>query len=181
MTDQALAALIRSNPEKGLKISLEQYGDCCGAVLFRMLGNREQDIEDCLGTVFCKLWQTIDQYDPQKGSLKSWLCRIARNTAIDLLRQTGTETLPLEEELPDAADGPEALTQRGDTAALVQRAVDGLGEPDRTIFVRRYYYLERIGVIAASLSLTEKAVERRLARGRQKLKQYLLEKGVDTL
>lgn len=179
MTDESLAALIRSAPEKGLAIALKQYGNYCATILRRMLGNREQDIEDCLSTVFCKLWQTIEQYEPQKGSIKSWLCRITRNTAVDRLRSTGLETFPLEDELTEFFDNPAEWVQRNDTAKLVQQAVDSLGEPDRTIFIRRYYYLERLSTIANALSLTEKAVERRLAKGRQKLKEYLLEKGVN--
>ena len=181
MTDKELAALIRSDPEKGLAAALKLYGDCCAGILHRMLGGRTQDIEDCLGTVFCKLWQTIHQYDPEKGSLRSWLCRITRNTAIDKLRQSGIEILPLEEDMPDLADSPETLAQRKDTAELVQSAIDSLGEPDRTIFVRRYYYLEKLSSIANALDMTEKAIERRLYRGRAKLKEYLLGKGVDTL
>ena len=179
MTDKTLAALIQSDPEKGLAAALELYGDCCAGILHRMLGST-QDAEDCLGTVFCKLWQTIGQYDPEKSSLKSWVCRITRNTAIDMLRKSGLEILPLDEELPDCSDSPEMLLQKKDTAELVQSAIDSLEEPDRTIFVRRYYYLEKLAVIANALSMTEKAVERRLSRGRARLREYLLKKGVDT-
>lgn len=116
MTDKTLAALIQSDPEKGLAAALELYGDCCAGILHRMLGST-QDAEDCLGTMFCKLWKTIGQYDPEKSSLKSWICRITRNTAIDMLRKSGLEILPLDEELPDCSDSPEMLLQKKEMMA----------------------------------------------------------------
>lgn len=178
MTDKILARLILEDPQEGLRVALNQYGGICNAILYRMLGPRSQDIEECLSAVLCKLWQSIGQYDPEKGSLKSWICRIARNTAVDTLRRGGVEILPLEEDLPDLCADVAERIERASDVQLVQQMVDNLGEPDRTIFIRRYYYLERVPVIAASLSMTEKAVERRLSRGREKMKKWLLEKGV---
>ena len=56
--------------------------------------------------------------------------------------------------------------------------VNEMEEPDRMIFIRRYYYVERIRCIAEAVGLSEKAVERRLARGRARLRDALLKEGV---
>jgi len=44
MTDKTLAALIQSDPEKGLAAALEVYGDCCTGILHRLLGRDDPEI-----------------------------------------------------------------------------------------------------------------------------------------
>jgi RNA polymerase sigma-70 factor (ECF subfamily) len=41
---------------------------------------------DVLQEVFVKVWRQIDQYDPGKGRLFTWLVNISRNASIDTLR-----------------------------------------------------------------------------------------------
>lgn len=178
MTDRELCGLLRREPGEGLAAAIERYGGAVKAVLRRMLGNRPQDIEDCMGTVFCRLWQNADALDAEAGNLRAWLCRVARNTAVDLLRREGEPLLSLEEERLGLADDLAEEAARRMNAGLVQRAVDRMDEPDRSIFIRRYFYMERVRPIAEALGLSEKAVERRLARGRERLRGELLEKGV---
>lgn len=178
MTDQELCALLRREPDEGLAAAIGRYGGIVKAVLYRMLGDRPQDIEDCMGTVFCKLWQNAGTLDAENGSMKAWLCRVARNCAVDLLRREGEQLLSLEEEQLGLEDDLAETAARRINAGLVQRTVDRMEEPDRTIFIRRYFYYERVRPIAEALGLSEKAVERRLARGRERLRGELLGKGV---
>ena len=79
---------------------------------------------------------------------------------------------------PDLDINLEDEAIRSINAEIVQEAVDRLEEPDRTIFIRRYYYLEKVKAIADYLQISEKAVEHRLSRGRERLKHQLLERGV---
>lgn len=178
MTDQELCRLIRQDASAGLAAAIDLYGGIIKAVLYRILGSRTQDIEDCMGTVFCRLWQNIGTIDPNNGSLRAWLCRVARNLALDLLRSEREQLLPLEEELLGLTDDLADQSARRLNAKLVQRTVDSMDEPDRTIFIRRYFYLERVRPIAQALGLSEKSVERRLSRGRERLRGELIEKGV---
>lgn len=178
MTDQELCRLIRLDAKTGLSTAIDLYGGIVKAVLSRVLGNRPQDIDDCMGTVFCRLWQKIGSVDPENGNLKAWLCRVARNVALDLLRCEGEQLLPLDEERLGLPDDLAEQAVRHLNANLVQCTVDSMDEPDRTIFIRRYFYLERVRPIAQALGLSEKSVERRLSRGRERLRGELLGKGV---
>lgn len=45
--------------------------------------------EDVLQESFLKIWRSIGQYDPDKGRLFTWMARLSKNTAIDLLRSRG--------------------------------------------------------------------------------------------
>ena len=44
--------------------------------------SRPQDVEECVADAFIRLWQRGD-YTAQAGTLKAYLCGIARNAAID--------------------------------------------------------------------------------------------------
>lgn len=61
---------------------------------------------------------------------------------------------------------------------IVRQTVSELSEPDREIFIRRYFYCERVRTIALRLGLSPKAVENKLFRGKQKLKALLMERGI---
>ena len=51
-------------------------------------------------------------------------------------------------------------------------------EPDRTIFILRFFYYETVKVIAETVHLKEDNVESRIRRGNKKLKAELLRIGV---
>ena len=50
-----------------------------------------------------------------------------------------------------------------------------LGEPDREIFQRYYFFYQKTEEIAKSLGLKDTTVRTKLARGRKRLKEYLTE------
>jgi len=179
MTDEELADQIRNNPEQGLSAAITLYGGICKGVLSRIIGtSHPQDIEECLMTAYYKVWRNIGQFHSERGTLKAWVVQIARNQALDWLRRRGEEVIPLEEDIlgPDLDLEEEAA--RRINAEIVRQTINGLEEPDRTIFVRRYYYLEKVKTIAKHMQISEKAVEHRLSRGRERLKGELLERGV---
>ena len=57
--------------------------------------------------------------------------------------------------------------------ALLRRAVDALGAPERQLFYRKYYYLQSTAQIAAEMGLSERAVEGRLYRLRRRLQKAM--------
>lgn len=60
--------------------SAKLYGVC-----LRVLGDAGT-AEEVLQDVYMKIWHNADRFDPAKASPITWLCSIARNTAIDRLR-----------------------------------------------------------------------------------------------
>ena len=52
-------------------------------------------------------------------------------------------------------------------------AVQALGEPDREIILRRFYYQQKPQQISVALDLTVKQVENRIFRAKQKLRDQL--------
>lgn len=112
--------------------------------------------------------------------MKAWLAAVARNKAKTKLRQMGRE-LPLEEdilELPDE-NTPATAAEQAEERKLVRRAVEEMGEPEREIFLRYYYYAQSVREISREMRMNESTVKTRLRRGRMRLKTTLLRWGVE--
>ena len=63
-------------------------------------------------------------------------------------------------------------------ARTVESFLDTLTAENRVIFMRRYWFADSYKAIAGHVGLSEKNVSVRLARIRQKMKQYLIEREV---
>ena len=102
------------------------YKDKVTAYVRGKLAN-EHDVEDIVSTVFLKVYQRIDSFDPSKASLSTWIYTITRNTVIDyfkkrkihieFLDEIAADTLPDDslvdnELLEDLADALETLSER---------------------------------------------------------------------
>lgn len=73
------------------------------ATIVRVVRGRER-AEDLLQEVYVKVWHRAGRYDPAKGSPISWLCTVARNTALNDLRRESRSTELAGDELPEVAD-----------------------------------------------------------------------------
>ena len=78
-------------------------------------------------------------------------------------------TVAKEIELADPLGVPETLLA-GERRAALRAAVDALGEPDREILLRRYYFGQKPREIAAALGLDKKQVDNRLYQTKRRLR-----------
>lgn len=114
--DQELAEHFRGGDEHALRIAYDRFG---GAVLHlaqRVLGNRS-DAEDVTQVTFVAAWQGRQTFDPDRGSLLSWLLGIARRKAVDRIRTAVredriTETIRALPEPAAPAETPERVVDR---------------------------------------------------------------------
>ena len=83
-----------------------------------------------------------------------------------------------EEYARSAASGA-AWDQAGLDAARSAGLLEGLDEPDRTLFLRYYYCGDKLKDIARALGLTQTAAKQRLFRGRKALRDTLTKGGVE--
>ncbi|MGL4737590.1 MAG: RNA polymerase sigma factor [Cellulosilyticaceae bacterium] len=136
-----------------------------------------QDIEEVSADVFIKLWQQRDHIDVSGDKLKSYIGVMARNHTLNRLRGKGVSIIPLEEDMIDYQT-PENTLVEEEERVLVHQVIEILPEPDREIFIRRYFYMERVQEIASRLGLNVQTVGTKLFRGRKKLERHLRERGI---
>ena len=137
----------------------------------------ERDREECLADAVHRAWMSIEQFDSNRASLAAWLAAIARNAALNRLREAGRhpqwEPLDDHPHLSDPAQGPEEAVLTAELAAALRRAVENLSPRDRDLFLRKYYYYQSAAQMAAELGLTLRGVEGRLYRIRKRLQKEL--------
>lgn len=179
MDERALVKKLNRGSRSALDAAVKRFTPYVSAVILRALAGRacREDVEELCADVFVALWANAPGLDPEHG-LRPWLAAVARNKATDWLRRC-RPTTPIPDNAPDPAPGPEELAQRREQSARLWAAVDGLDEPDRTLFLRYYYEGDKLKTIAAELGLSQTAAKQRLFRGRKALKAALQE-GVNT-
>ena len=176
MTDEKVIRAIAARDERVMDRLMDKYSRLLwsvAAAVLRPVGS-DQDLEECVADVFVYLWTNPEKFDPRRGTLKSYLAMVARSRALNcrlrLLRQSA---LPLEElspgEEPEIAMDLEAREQ----AEALHTAIDAMGEPDREILLRRYYWDQKPREIAADLDLPVKQIENRLYRAKRYLRGQL--------
>ena len=179
MDERALVKKLNRGSRSALDAAVKRFTPYVSAVILRALAGRacREDVEELCADVFVALWANAPGLDPELG-LRPWLAAVARNKATDWLRRC-RPTAPIPDNAPDPTPGPEELAQRREQSARLWAAVEGLGEPDRTLFLRYYYEGDKLKTIAAELGLSQTAAKQRLFRGRKALKAALQE-GAET-
>ena len=183
MSEEKLLLLLKDNPEKGMQKMLELYGGAVATICRNFLHDfPESDIEETIADTFIHFWKIRDKYErKEKYSLKSYLYAIARNAARDKRRKAKkADIYSLEEislELPDGYD-LEKEVQRREYEAVLHTCLEQMREPDKSVFLYRYFYGYKMQDIATKLSLTVKQVENILYRGKEKLRRDLMERGL---
>lgn len=176
--DTQIAAAIGEGDASVMNHVMDKYARLLWPIAAAVLKNvgSDQDVEECVADAFIYLWQYPGKFDPNRGTLKSWLCIVVRSRAIDRYRKLNRQgELPLEEAvLTASSDLQEQLLNRETRRELIA-AVNALEEPGREILVRRYYYNQKPREIALALGMTVKQVDNSLYRSKRALRQALAE------
>jgi RNA polymerase sigma-70 factor (ECF subfamily) len=88
VTQEQITEGLRRKDKAALSYLYDHYADALLGVISRIV--QDQDVaEEVLQDAFMRYWEKIDQYDPGKGRLFTWMMRVARNLALDKLRSKG--------------------------------------------------------------------------------------------
>jgi RNA polymerase sigma-70 factor (ECF subfamily) len=140
---EELAELLAASSRQDQRAFAELYRRTSSrlfGVCMRMLRDRA-DAEEVLQEVFTSVWRRADTFDPGKASATTWLVTMARNRAIDRLRQhretalDDSMMLDLEDEGPSPAASAESSQER----QRLERCLDGL-EPQQKSAIREAFF-----------------------------------------
>jgi RNA polymerase sigma factor (sigma-70 family) len=84
-TESELVTLLKQRTQTAFSYLYDNYAAALYSVIFSVLQDKEL-ANDVLQEVFVKVWKQIDQYNPEKGRLFTWLVNISRNASIDTMR-----------------------------------------------------------------------------------------------
>ena len=175
MKDSALVKRLRRGDVSALEEVIQLYTPYVSAIAARVLPGCREDWEEVTADVFLALWDNRDRVRTEQ--LRSYLGSIARNRSISRLRQR-RDCLPLEEDvLMLEGDAPHRLAESRELGQALRRAMDALGDGQRELFVRHYYYGQTVADAAADMGLNLSTAKTWLRRGRETLKKFLEKEG----
>ena len=185
MEDQKIIELFNLRDETAISAVSEKYGAYCFSVANNILSN-DQDSEECVNDTYVKVWNAIPPACPE--FLRPFLAKITRNLALDRYRSSTREKrgrYEVEIALDELGD---VITEEGDVVSELERKalissinafLRKLPERECNVFIRRYFFAEKVKTISARYGLTDNHISKILSRTRQKLKQYLKTEGYD--
>lgn len=184
MEDRQIIDLYWARSQQAIAQSDQKYGAYCRAISMNVLGQRE-DAEECVSDTWLHAWNAMPPQRP--AILQAFFGKLIRNLSLDRWRRAhaakrggGQTALALEELegcLPAGGAVDEALNA-DETARVISRFLRDLSPQDRLLFVRRYWYLDDIGVLAHRFGMTQGQVKSRLYRVRQRLRPVLEKEGI---
>jgi len=87
VVDKGIIKACRSGDRNGYRMMYES----CAPYIFAIVKNyftSDDDRKDAMQEVFAQIFISIDRYDDDKGSFKSWISRIAVNQSMTILRKS---------------------------------------------------------------------------------------------
>ena len=171
MIDALLLRGIRDGQEHALEQAIDKYTAYICTIIRNTVGTAltHEDIEEVASDVFLALWNKADK----ANKLKTYIAAIARNKALNKIREVA-ENLPLEESiLMENGKTPEDKAISEDEQKMLKSAVLAMEDTDREIFLRHYYGTQTVYDISREIGLKEVTVKQRLVRGRKKLRRII--------
>ena len=176
MEDETILDLYFAREERAIAETGKKYGGYCRSIAFNILRSHE-DTEECVSDTWLRAWQTIPPQNP--ASLKAYLGRLCRCFAIDRYRHLRRRKRSRDMEcVLTELDGicPNEPVTDGLKETLTA-FLRGLEPLERDLFVGRYWYAYTPERLAQEQGLSRGAVNTRLMRTRNKLKDYLRKEG----
>ncbi len=173
--DTKLIERCKKGDRKAFETLLIQYEKPVFNAAFRMLNSRD-DAMDVTQTVFLKVFENFDEYDPSRRFF-SWIYRIALNESINFLGKS-RRLEPLTHEAVDTGASPEQEVDSANCSKSVQESLMSITTDYRTVIILKHFLGFSYVEMSDILEIPEKTVKSRLYSARQQLKDLLLSSGV---
>ena len=182
MEDKQILELLWSRASTAIDALARRFGKGLYRIAMNILEDHH-DAEETVNDTYLALWNAIPPQRPDP--LAGFVYRTGRNTALNRLRQNTAQKrcsqydLSLDE-LARSIPGSyldEALDAR-ELGRAIDRFLDTLSHQNRVIFLRRYWFGDRVKELARAQGLTENSLSVRLTRLRAQLKDYLIKEGI---
>ncbi len=178
MRDLDLLEELSINPNRAMECIIEQYTGLVYSIINSKVSSvgTTEDVKECVSDVFMDFYRQAKEMDTSISSIKGYLAVIAKHKGIDLYRKlvgnTGRNVNLDEtyEQVPDNKLNPEQEVIQKEQRNLLLQAIESLGEPDREIFIRKYFLGQKTKEIAETLYLRDNTVDKKISRGLKKLR-----------
>lgn len=183
MEDERIVDLYWQRNEDAIKETSAKYGRYLYSIAYQILSDSE-DAEECVNDTYTDAWNAMPPHRP--SVLSTFLGKIIRRISIDLWRKNSAQkrgngqiSLAIDE-LGDCVSGNGSIETESERRELIGRINDflrSLPDTERSVFLRRYWYMDSVLSIAQQLGFSESKVTSMLHRTRKKLRVLLEKEG----
>lgn len=174
--DRRLVEQIAVRDQHALREAYELFGSYVNGVALGILKDRDL-AADITQEVFVRLWERFERYDPDRGSLKSFLQMDAHGRSIDLLRsRRAAEARELADHQKQASTptaGTEELAMESVQATSVRTALMSLPDEQRTPIAMAFFDGYSYRDVAEILGVPEGTIKSRIRTGMRRLQMAL--------
>ena len=178
MEIEKLAKKLMKGNESALEAIIDRFTPLVLTIVFKLANGSlsTTDIEEVTSDTFITLWYNREKIQPDK--LKGFICCIAKNKAKNKLKSASRHQI-VDIEQMDFEDGlivSDEIENKVITE-VIREALDIIGEPDKEIMIRHYYYYQSSTEISEKMGMKSETVKSRIKRAREKLRAILVERG----
>ena len=174
---ELLQGFVRENSEEAFAELVRRHLDLVYSAAFRQVRTAAQ-AEEITQAVFIILARKAAGLR-SAAVLESWLYETTRLTSLSFLRgerrrQRREQEAYMQSTIQETPDDP--IWHQ--LEPLLDEAMAGLGKKDREAVILRFFKAKKLGEIAAALQMTEAAAQSRVHRAVDKLRKFLIKRGL---
>ena len=176
----SLRQRLLAGDESALSEIYDQYSSFVFGLAARVTNDRRA-AEDVTQEVFVTVWERPAVFDPERGSLRSWLGTVAHRRAVDFVRREEASRRRAQREAELAALPPD-IEELATALALAERvrvAVDELPSDQQDAIRLAYFGGKTYRQVADMLGIPEGTAKSRLRMGLRRMADTLEREGVD--
>ncbi len=174
--------LVQDGDPRAFELLYDRHGGASFALAYRMVGDRVT-AEDISQEAFLSIWRSRTRYQPERGSVRTWVLGIVHHRAIDALRRnlvherrrSSAEGIEERHEAPER-ERTDVVAGRREDARHVRSALEELPEAQSRVIELAYFGGFSHSQIADMLEMPIGTVKGRMRLGLEKLRQGLAEK-----
>jgi RNA polymerase sigma-70 factor (ECF subfamily) len=172
--DIELAERLLARDEKALRTVIDRYGSLVHGVARRVIAEPSL-AEEVAQDTFVALWRRPGAFDPQRGSLQTFLLGVARNKAVDLVRKEESVRRRKDSLMAEVATAPEHLEPGAEVEERheVKQALKRLSEVQREALVLAYFGGRTYREVAQELDIPEGTAKTRMRDGLNRLRELM--------
>jgi RNA polymerase sigma-70 factor, ECF subfamily len=172
-SDEELADQLQSGNADALAVLFRRHSPLLFGVARRILRS-DTEAEDAVQQIFLDVFRSIHQFDPEKGTFKTWLLMFAYHRTFNSRRSQIAnrffDTDPLEEGLPGLR-APDRERSTAETNILVAQVLKSLQPRQRRTIELVYYEGLTAEEVSSKTGESVRVVRHNLYRGLDKLRK----------
>ena len=179
-SDAALVVAIGRWRQDALAEAYRRHAGAVFALARRLLADAAV-AEEVVQEVFVRLWDAPDRFDPERGSLRSYLLANGHGRAVDLVRSESSRRAREEREHRARAEAGYDIEHEVEDLVVadeVKGALASLPPEERRAIELAYFGGHTYREVATLLDAPEGTVKSRIRSGMKKMQRSLVDSGI---